>query len=123
MVETMNAAAAASTSPNAPSTIFFMVHVSRVFDRPVEGRAGSRAVRSRSELAEESEVVLEEEPDLGDAVPQHRDALEPHAEREARDLLGIVAHGAEHVGVHHPGAQHLEPARALAHAAAALAAV
>src|SRR5437762_14131747 len=79
--------------------------------------------RNSSELAEETEIVLEEEPDLGDAVPQHRDPLEPHPEREAGHLLRIVTHGAEHVGVHHPGTEHLEPARALAHAAPPLGAV
>src|SRR5688572_22408715 len=70
------------------------------------------------ELLEESNVVLEEQADLGNAVPEHRDALETHAEREAGDELGIEADGAEHVRVHHAGAEHLEPSRALAHAAA-----
>src|SRR5262245_12440114 len=70
------------------------------------------------ELTEEPSVVFEEQPDLRNPVANHGDSLEPHAEREARHLLGIVAHRAKHVGVHHPRPQQLEPAPAAAHAAA-----
>ena len=54
-----------------------------------------------------------------DAVLQHRDPLEAHAEGEARPLLGVVAlDEAEHVRVDHAGAEDLDPARVLAGAAA-----
>src|SRR5437667_10661194 len=69
------------------------------------------------ELAEEAQVVLEEEADVVDAVLEHRDPLDAHAERPPRDRLGIVSHIAEHLRVDHPRAQDLEPAR-LADAAA-----
>src|SRR5262245_30958356 len=74
-----------------------------------------------SELAQEADVVLEEQPDLRHAVARHGDALESHAEREAGELLGVVAHRLEDVGVHHAGAEQLAPARSLAHRAAAFA--
>src|SRR5207244_11418606 len=69
------------------------------------------------ELAEEAQVVLEEEADVVDAVLEHRDPLDAHAERPPRDRLGIVPHIAEHLRVDHPRAQDLQPAR-LADAAA-----
>src|SRR2546425_2396720 len=70
------------------------------------------------ELPQEAQVVLEEQADVVDAVLEHRDALAAQAERPAGDLFGIVADVPEHLRVHHPGAQDLEPA-VLADAAAA----
>src|SRR5689334_4323019 len=77
------------------------------------GSIGLQAIRRSSsaivgtslalELLEEPQVVLEEEPDLRDRVAAHRDAFESHAEREPRDLFGVVADRAEHVRVHHAG--------------------
>src|SRR6185436_5246738 len=86
-------------------------------------RPGARRPRRGrgSELFQETEIVLEEETDLGNAVTKQRNALEPHAEREAGGFFGVVADRAEHVGVHHPGPQHLDPARALAERTAGLA--
>ena len=52
-----------------------------------------------------------------DAVLQHRDPLDPHAEGEPLHLLrvvGLAADEAEHVRVDHPGAEDLDPAAALA---------
>src|SRR5436309_2420749 len=43
------------------------------------------------ELLEEAQVVLEEQPEIVDAVLQHRDALDAHPEGPARELLRIVA--------------------------------
>src|SRR5262249_28984975 len=54
-----------------------------------------------------------------DAIAQHRDALDAHAERPAGHFLGVVPHVPEDTGMNHPGAQDLEPARSLADAAAA----
>ena len=70
------------------------------------------------ELLEEAQVVLVEQADVVDAVLQHRDALDAEAEREAGDLLGVVADGFEHRRVHHAAAEDLEPAGVLADAAA-----
>src|SRR5262245_10754536 len=82
---------------------------------------GSFIGRSPSELAQEAEIVLEEQPDLGDAVARHGDALEAHAEGEAGDFFRVVAHGPEHVGMDHAGSQQLAPARPGAHRTARLA--
>ena len=51
-----------------------------------------------------------------------RQPLDAHAEGEAAHPLRVVAHRAEDVRVHHPRAQHLEPAGLLAHPAALAAA-
>ena len=77
---------------------------------------------SQRELLEEAQVVLVEQPDVVDAVLQHRDALDAHAEREAGDLLRVVADRFEHGRMHHAAAEDLEPAGLLADAAAAAAA-
>ena len=47
------------------------------------------------ELLQESHVRLVEQPDVRDAVAEHGDPGRPHAEREARVPLGIVAHALE----------------------------
>src|SRR5207253_10666157 len=70
------------------------------------------------ELLQEAQVVLEEQSQIVDAVLQHRDALDTHAERPAGDLLGIVADVAQHLRMHHARAQDLEPAPLLAEPAA-----
>ena len=55
-------------------------------------------------------------------MPQHRDPLDPEAEREALELVGIDVDVAEHVGVDPAGAAHLDPAGVLARRAAPAAA-
>src|ERR1700751_2716443 len=67
-------------------------------------------------LLQEADVVLEEERQVGDAWLQHRDPLDSHPEREALRGLGVIgpADEPEDVRVDHPGAQDLDPARALA---------
>src|SRR5215475_3748753 len=70
------------------------------------------------ELPEEAQVVLEEEPQVVDAVLQHRDAFDAHAERPARVFLRIVADVLQHLRMHHPAPEDLEPAGLLAHPAA-----
>src|SRR5262249_34973476 len=69
------------------------------------------------ESPEEAQVVLEEEAQIVDAVLQHRDALDAHPERPARVVLRIVADVLQHLRVHHPAAEDLEPAGLLAHTA------
>src|SRR5689334_8448046 len=81
-----------------------------------EMRSGCVRRLSR-ELAQEAQIVLEEEPDVVHAVLQHRDSLDAHAERPAGDLLGIVADVLQDLGMHHPRAEDLEPARLLADSA------
>src|SRR5215207_10931581 len=65
----------------------------------------------RSVLSEKADVAVEERADLVDAVADHRDPLEPEAEREALPLLRVIADGLEHVGVDHSAAAELDPSR------------
>jgi hypothetical protein len=74
------------------------------------------------ELREEARIVLEEQANVADAEAKHREALDADAEREAGVGLGVEAAVLEHRGVNHPAAEHLHPARALAHATTAAAA-
>src|SRR6267143_2268913 len=71
-----------------------------------------------SQLLQEADVVVEEEPQVVDPVAQHRQPVDAHAERVPGVLLRIDAHAGQLVGVHHPGAEHLHPAAALADLAA-----
>src|SRR4030095_8740766 len=54
------------------------------------------------------------QPDVVDAVLKHGDTLDPHAEGEACEFLGIDADKSEHNRIHHPAAADLEPPRSLA---------
>src|SRR5690606_943889 len=73
---------------------------------------------SRLELLQEAHVALKEQADILDAVLEKGDALDAHAEGEAPDLLGIVVHHPEDVGVDHAAPQDLEPPFPAAEAAA-----
>src|SRR5437867_4912485 len=70
------------------------------------------------ELLQEAQVVLEEQPQIVDAVLQHRDALDTHAERPAGDLLGVVAEVAQPLRMPHAGARDVDPAALFAERAA-----
>src|SRR5215813_10690254 len=86
---------------------------------PFPGPAPCRVpLASSRELRQESHVVLEEQPDIVDAVLQHGDALDTEPEGEAGDALGVVAHPLQNTGMHHAGAAHFDEARALATVAA-----
>src|SRR5579862_8159863 len=71
-------------------------------------------------LAQESILVVIEQPDVIDLVPQHRDAIDPDAEREALMLLRIQSARAQHFGPRHAAPQNLKPASARAQSAALL---
>ena len=61
------------------------------------------------ELAKEPEVAFKEEPQVVDAVAQHRETLKTRAESEAAVLLGIEPVVADHGRVHFAGAGNLKP--------------
>src|SRR5688500_14287675 len=65
--------------------------------------------RALRELFQKAEVVLIEVPDVIDAVEEHRQALETHAEGVAAPDFGIVAHTGEHRGINHAAAANLDP--------------
>src|ERR687894_3234615 len=77
----------------------------------------SISVANTSNLSQEAQVALEEEPEVWDAVLDHRHAVRAHPEREARVLLRVVADLLEDRRVHHPRTEHLEPAGPFAHLA------
>src|SRR3954463_3198077 len=88
------------------------------------GRSKSTYSRSQltatfiSELLQNAHVVLPEEAQVGEAVTEHRDALDAEAEREAGPDLWVVADVREHLRIDPAGSAHLDPARVLAHRAA-----
>src|SRR4030095_14740835 len=72
----------------------------------------------RRELLEEAHVLLVEQSAVLDAVLQHGDALDPHAECEAGHALGVIAHRLEDRWMHHATPENLDPAGLLADRAA-----
>src|SRR5581483_9891239 len=85
----------------------------------------SRHLRVRrspsAELLQEADVVVVEQAQIGNPVLEHGDPFHTHAEGEALNLLWVVAvvpHVLEHIRIDHPGAQDLDPCRALAQRAA-----
>ena len=69
-------------------------------------------------LLQELQVVLEEQPQVVDAVFQHGDALHAHAESETRVFLRVNAAGDEDIGVAHATAEDFNPTRVLTDVAA-----
>ena len=70
-----------------------------------------------TKLPQEAHVVLVEDPQVGHAVLEEGDPLDPHPEREALHPVRVVAvlrHEPEDVRVDHAGAEDLDPAAALA---------
>src|SRR5262245_2784806 len=87
----------------------------------------SKATYSRSqetgtfiglELTQHAQVVLPERAQVGEAVTEHRDALDAEPEREPGPHLRVVADVAEDVGVDDARPAHLDPAGVLAHGTA-----
>ena len=76
----------------------------------------------RFKLFQETDVVLEIEPEVAHLVFEHCDALNAHTEGETGIFLAVDAAVFQHVGVNHSTAQNLEPAGALADVAALAAA-
>src|SRR5690242_1691620 len=66
------------------------------------------------ELLQEAHVVLEKDLEVIDAVLQHGEAVDAHAEGEAADLLRVVIDKAVDGRIDHAGAEELDPARAFA---------
>src|SRR5262245_47488533 len=112
----------ATTIPSSPSPVIVMSSTARPRSESWSARtsgspsmgANSRSQESRtfitpSELGQESDVVRPQVAQVVDAVEQKREAVDAEAEREAAPLLGIDAHVAEHLGVHHAAAAQLEP--------------
>src|SRR3546814_6993768 len=65
-----------------------------------------------AELLKKTQIVVEEQPQIVDAVAQHRHALHAHAERVAGIFFGIDTDRLQHLRMHDAAAQHFQPARA-----------
>src|SRR6202163_951714 len=65
-------------------------------------------------MGKPAHVALEQLPQVGHAVFQHRDAVDAHAPGKALIDVGIDAAGAQHIRMHHAAAENLEPVLALA---------
>src|SRR6476646_9468323 len=92
---------------------FPQVTVSWRSGEPQKMRA-MRLVGSSWELAEEADVVLEENLYVVDLVFEHGQAIDAHAEGEATDFFGVVVDEAVDGGIDHARAEEFDPARALA---------
>src|SRR5450631_3648465 len=88
--------------------------------RTQSSRQGRDVERLEAVMIEPAHVALEQLPEVGHAVFQHRDAVDAHAPGKALIDVGIDAAGPQHVRVHHAAAENLQPVLALAEADFAL---
>src|SRR3981189_808660 len=65
-------------------------------------------------MREAADRAVEQLPEVGHAVFQHRDAVDAHAPGKALIDVGIDAAGAQHVRMHHAAAENLQPVLAFA---------
>src|SRR5579872_5241167 len=95
---------------------------------PTENRPRHAAPRAAAsylasgESTQKPQIVVEEQPQIVDAIAQHRQPLDAGAKRVAGVALRIDAAGFEHARMHHAAAGNLEPAGLLADATACAAA-
>ena len=81
---------------------------------PSPARDARHVERQEAVVPHPAQVGREHVAQVGDAILEHGDAVEPHAEGEALVALRIEPAVADHVRVHHAGAEDLEPAAGLA---------
>src|SRR6266545_1536885 len=93
---------------------------SRRGSRAQSPRQGRDVERLEAVMRKPADVAVEQLPEIGDAVFQHRDAVEAHAPGKALIDVGIDAAGAQHVRMHYAAAENFEPILAFAEADLAL---
>ena len=81
-------------------------------------RFSKKADLSQFKLLQEAQIVLEEQPQVVDAVFQHGNALHTHAEGKACVFLWVDAAGNENIGVAHAATKDFNPTSMLADVAA-----
>src|SRR6478672_182465 len=86
-----------------------------------ERRSAAGHRQTSWELPEEADVVLEEDLNVVDAVLEHGEAIDAHAEGEATHFFRIVLNEAVDGGIDHARAEKLDPAGTLAFRAGATA--
>lgn len=62
------------------------------------------------ELVEESQVIFEEQADVGDVVFSHGEPFYAEAEGPAGVSFAVYAYSVEYVRINHAAAAHLDPA-------------
>src|SRR5947207_2602746 len=60
-------------------------------------------------MAQPAQIALEKGAQIGNAVFQHGDALDSHAEGKTLVSIWVDAAHLEHLGMHHAAAENLEP--------------
>src|SRR5437899_1141846 len=70
--------------------------------------------RLEAVMREPADVAIEQLPEIGEAVFQHRDTIEAHAPGKVLIDIGIDVAGAQHVRVHHAAAEDFRPVLAFA---------
>src|SRR5215470_4477551 len=88
--------------------------------RAQSSRQGRKIERAEAVMREPAYVGFEERAQIGHAVLEHGDAVDPHAPGKALVLVGIEPAIAQHVRMHHAAAEDLHPVLALAEANLAL---
>src|SRR5256885_1260220 len=92
----------------------FTPRITRAVNGPQSSGAGPAQIRVSWELAQEAHITLEKNLDIVDAVFEHGQPIDAHAESEAADFFRVVIHEAVHGGVDHAGTEQLNPAGAFA---------
>src|ERR1700682_661435 len=95
-------------------------HQPAPYSRTQPSGQGREVERLEAVMVEPAHVVLEQLPQVGHAVFQHRDAVDAHAPGKTLVDVGIDAAGAQHVRMHHAAAENLQPVLAFAEANLAL---
>src|SRR5271165_1613321 len=73
-------------------------------------------------LPQELQIVFEEQPQIIDAVTQHREPVDAGAQGITLPLFAVDARGRQYIGMNHSAAENFQPAGVLADAAARTAA-
>src|SRR4030067_180770 len=61
-------------------------------------------------LPQKTQVILEKKTKTGDAVLQHGNAFDTHAEGKPRHRVRVIADDTEDLGIDHPRTEYLQPA-------------
>ena len=69
----------------------------------------SCARRDGLKLLQKPEIILVEEPDVVDPIPDHGDAFDPKAKGPARPDLRIIPDSLEHFRMHHAATGNFQP--------------
>ena len=78
------------------------------------GMQRRRIKRGKPVMPQPAQVAVKKGAQIGDPVFQHGDPVDPHPKGKALPLIRVNPSGAQHMRMHHAGAQNLQPAVAFA---------